>query len=428
MKIKGMDKDMKCRGFQFEVGKEYKIEHKGKIELCSNTVFHYCDSLQKVHEHYSCNEKELNRFFEIEVLGEEVTDGQKCGSDHIKIVREIMGDELAAMKGMVNGNTGLFNTGDWNTGDGNTGDGNTGDGNTGNGNTGDRNTGYWNTGNGNTDDWNTGNRNTGDWNTGDRNTGYGNTGNRNTGNRNTGDWNTGYRNTGDWNTGDWNTGNGNTGDGNTGDGNTGDWNTGDRNTGNGNTGDGNTGNGNTGNRNTGNRNTGNRNTGYRNTGDWNTGYRNTGDWNTGDWNTGNGNTGDGNTGYRNTGDRNTGDWNTGYGNTIDYSNGVFCTKPDMNIRIFNKPSGMSLRDFYRSKYYEALCRAPFLLTDWIPYTEEEKKADPNKEMIGGYLKEYTMKEAWANWWKEMSEENKRIVQEIPNFDAKIFKEITGIEV
>ena len=253
MKIKGMDKDMKCRGFQFEVGKEYKIEHKGKIELCSNTVFHYCDSLQKVHEHYSCNEKELNRFFEIEVLGEEVTDGQKFGSDHIKIVREIMGDELAAMKGMVNGNNGLFNTGNWNTGD-------------------------------------------------------------------------------------------------------------------------------------------------RNTGNWNTGYGNTGDW------------------------------NTGYGNTIDGSNGVFCTEPDMNIRIFNKPSGMSLRDFYRSKYYEALCRAPFLLTAWIPYTDEEKKADPEKEMIGGYLKKYTMKEAWANWWKEMSENDKRIVQEIPNFDAKIFKEITGIEV
>ena len=102
MKIKGTDKNMKCRGFQFEIGKEYKIEHDGKpLELCSNTVFHYCDSLQKVHEHYSCNDKELNRFFEIEVLGEEVTDGQKCGSDHIKIVREIVGDELAAMKGIV---------------------------------------------------------------------------------------------------------------------------------------------------------------------------------------------------------------------------------------------------------------------------------------------------------------------------------------
>ena len=318
MKIKGMDKDMKCRGYQFEIGKEYKIDHDGKpLELCSDTVFHYCDSLQKVHEHYSCNEKELNRFFEIEVLGEEVTDGQKCGSDHIKIVREIMGDELAVMKGTVNGNTGLFNTGDGNTGD-------------------------WNTGNRNTGSWNTGNRNTGD-----RNTGYGNTGSWNTGDRNTGSWNTGDGNTGDWNTGSWNTGN---------------------------------------------RNTGN---------------RNTGDWNTGSWNTG---------------DRNTGSWNTGYGNTIDGSNGVFCTEPDMNIRIFNKPSGMSLRDFYRSKYYEALCRAPFLLTEWIPYTEEERKADPEKELIGGYLKEYTMKEAWANWWGE------KIVQEIPNFDAKIFKEITGIEV
>ena len=289
MKIKGMDKDMKCRGFQFEIGKEYKIEHDGKpLELCSDTVFHYCDNLQQVHEHYSCNEKKLNRFFEIEVLGEEVTDGQKCGSDHIKIVREITGNELAAMKGMVNGNTGLFNTGD-------------------------RNTGYWNTG-------------------------YGNTGNRNTGY-----WNTGYGNTGD-----------------------------------------------------------------RNTGDWNTGYGNTGNWNTGN--------------------RNTGDWNTGYGNTIDGSNGVFCTEPDMNIRIFNRPSGMSLRDFYISRYYEALCSAPFLLTEWIPYTEEEKKDDPKKEMIGGYLKEYTMKEAWANWWGKMSEEAKKIVQDIPNFDAKIFKEITGIEV
>ena len=319
MKIKGMDKDMKCRGYQFEIGKEYKIDHDGKpLELCSDTVFHYCDSLQQVHEHYSCNEKELNRFFEIEVLGEEVTDGKKCGSDHIKIVREIMGDELAVMKGMVNGNTGLFNTGDWNTGN--------------------RNTGYGNTG---------------DRNTGDGNTGYGNTGNWNTGNRNTGYGNTGYKNTG------------------------------------------------------------NRNTGYGNTGNWNTGYRNTGNGNTGDWNTGN---------------RNTGNGNTGYGNTIDGSNGVFCTEPDMNIRIFNKPSGMSPREFYRSKYYEALCRAPFLLTDWIPYTEEEKKEDPEKELIGGYLKEYTMKEAWANWWKEMSEEDKKIVQDIPNFDAKIFKEITGIEV
>ena len=57
MKIKGFDKDLRCRGMQYEVGREYKIENEGKkLELCSNTVFHYCDSLQKVHEHYSCFE------------------------------------------------------------------------------------------------------------------------------------------------------------------------------------------------------------------------------------------------------------------------------------------------------------------------------------------------------------------------------------
>ena len=100
----------------------------------------------------------------------------------------------------------------------------------------------------------------------------------------------------------------------------------------------------------------------------------------------------------------------------------------MNIRIFNKPSGMSLRDFYRSKYYDALCSALFILTDWIEYTDEEKAEDEDKALIGGYLKTYTMEEAWANWWSELTDENKEIIKSIPNFDAEIFKEITGIEV
>ena len=100
----------------------------------------------------------------------------------------------------------------------------------------------------------------------------------------------------------------------------------------------------------------------------------------------------------------------------------------MNIRIFNKPSGMSLRDFYRSRYYDALCSAPFILTEWIEYTDEEKAEDEDKALIGGYLKTYTMEEAWANWWDELTDENKEIIKSIPNFDAEIFKEITGIEI
>ena len=100
----------------------------------------------------------------------------------------------------------------------------------------------------------------------------------------------------------------------------------------------------------------------------------------------------------------------------------------MNIRIFNKPSGMSLQDFYRSRYWEAMCSAPFDLTEWVCYTDEEKAADPEKERKGGYLKVYTYEEAWANWWAKLSEKDKQTIQEIPNFDPEIFKDITGIDV
>lgn len=90
MNIKGMDKDMKCRGFQFEIGKEYKIDTEGKpLKLCTDTVFHYCKNIKNINTYYSCETD--NRFFEIEVLGEEVGDGKKYGSNHIKILREIKG-------------------------------------------------------------------------------------------------------------------------------------------------------------------------------------------------------------------------------------------------------------------------------------------------------------------------------------------------
>ena len=186
MFIKGFDKNLRCRGMQFEIGKTYDTGYTENLELCSCKVFHFCKRLENVHEFYSAKVEDNNRFCEIEVLGELVEDERKCGSNKIKILREITGEELAMLRGLKNGNTGLFNTGDRNTGDMNTGDRNTGD----------MNTGYRNTG-----DWNTGVMNTGD-----RNTGYRNTGDRNTGYRNTGDMNTGYRNTGDRNTGDMNTG------------------------------------------------------------------------------------------------------------------------------------------------------------------------------------------------------------------------------
>lgn len=89
---------------------------------------------------------------------------------------------------------------------------------------------------------------------------------------------------------------------------------------------------------------------------------------------------------------------------------------------------MTMSEFLDSKYYDAITSSDFKLTEWIPYTEEEIEKDESKKLIGGYLKSYTYKEACKNWWKNMSTKNKEIIKSIPNFDANVFKEITGIEV
>ena len=202
-------------------------------------------------------------------------------------------------------------------------------------------------------------------------------------------------------------------------------NTGDRNTGNWNTGNWNTGDWNTGNRNTGNCNTGNRNTGNCNTGDCNTGNCNTGDCNTGDCNTGNCNTGDRNTGNWNTGNRNTGDWNKSSFNT-----GCFNTE-EQKIMLFNKPSDMTYNDWLRSDARYLLNQIPKDVVEWVyeeDMTDEEKAANPTYETTGGYLKVLNESECGQLWWGSLSDFQKNYIKSIPNFDAEIFEQCTGIKV
>ena len=89
---------------------------------------------------------------------------------------------------------------------------------------------------------------------------------------------------------------------------------------------------------------------------------------------------------------------------------------------------MTVTEFYNSRYNKAIWSSPFILTEWVNYTNEEKQADKAKELIGGYLKRYDYKEACAKWWAEMSAENREIIKQLPNFDADKFFEITGIRV
>ena len=82
---KGFDKNMQCRGFQYEVGKEYNMY--GEIKCC-NRGFHACKSPLEVWDYYDM----LNsRFAEVEQSGkiDEEEKLTKVCSSHIKIKAEL---------------------------------------------------------------------------------------------------------------------------------------------------------------------------------------------------------------------------------------------------------------------------------------------------------------------------------------------------
>jgi hypothetical protein len=237
MKIKGFDKDLKCRGYQFEVGKTYKIKLPEGYELtekdlCSDKVFHYCNSLRKIHDYYSVKPEDNNRFCEIEVLGREVTDGIKCESNKIKVIREIVDEELDTLKGLTDENIDLFDSRE----------------------------------------------------------------------------------------------------------------------------------------------------------------------------------------------HNSGDFNTCY-----YSLGLFGTQYP-KVKIFDIETDMTMKEVVRTDWYRMLFKYSLDLIKWIENTDEEKQFDKDKDLIGGYLKTYTYKEACKNWWDKYTDKEKAVIMSMPNFDKDKFKQITGIEV
>ena len=82
---KGFDKNMKCRGFQYEVGKEYEMD--GEIKCC-NRGFHACKSPMEVWDYYDM----LNsRYAEVEQSGkiDAEENSTKVCSSRIKIKAEL---------------------------------------------------------------------------------------------------------------------------------------------------------------------------------------------------------------------------------------------------------------------------------------------------------------------------------------------------
>ena len=197
---KAFDKNLRCRGYQFEIGKEYK--HDGKITICESG-FHFCKSLIDCYVFYPMSEE--TRICEVDAIGEIVSDedGVKYCTNRIKILSEVKNPKRKS--NLSDTSSGYMNSGYMNSGNGNSGSRNSGNWNSGNGNSGSENSGDNNSGNMNSGSRNSGSENSGNWNSGNGNSGNRNSGNGNSGSENSGNWNSGNWNSGNWNSGIFNT-------------------------------------------------------------------------------------------------------------------------------------------------------------------------------------------------------------------------------
>ena len=138
MKMKGykaFNKDLTCRGMQYEIGKEFTFD--GEPIPCRQG-FHFCETIADCYEFYA--ESDDTRICEVEAVGDIAEEGVKRVTNKIRILAEITCENLRK------GNTGKSNSGYRNSGDRNSGD---------------RNSGYRNSGDWNSGDWNSGYRNSG---------------------------------------------------------------------------------------------------------------------------------------------------------------------------------------------------------------------------------------------------------------------------
>ena len=83
---KGFDKDLKCRDFQFEVGKEY--EHDGKVKLCESG-FHFCENPHGVFGYYAPGNGSRFAIVEADGVSDERESDSKRVAKKLKIKSEI---------------------------------------------------------------------------------------------------------------------------------------------------------------------------------------------------------------------------------------------------------------------------------------------------------------------------------------------------
>ena len=61
-------------------------------------------------------------------------------------------------------------------------------------------------------------------------------------------------------------------------------------------------------------------------------------------------------------------------------------------------------------------------------TEEEKTKDPGCHYRGGQLRKKDYKSAFKESWEKADPKDRERIKDLPNFDAEIFYEISGIDL
>ena len=108
--------DMTCRGFQYEVGKEY--EAKGDIIICENG-FHACEKLADCFNYYSFDPS--NKIAEVVLSGTIIKENDKLCAQKIKIKKLISWETALTLCNSGHRNSGNCNSGNWNSGHWNSG-------------------------------------------------------------------------------------------------------------------------------------------------------------------------------------------------------------------------------------------------------------------------------------------------------------------
>jgi hypothetical protein len=169
------------------------------------------------------------------------------------------------------------------------------------------------------------------------------------------------------------------------------------------------------------------NSGYYNSGNCNTGDCNSGNWNSGNWNSGNWNSGNSNSGYNNSGNSNSGNCNSGNRNSGNWNSGDwnsgYFNIDTPKVRIFGKETNVKKENInFPSWLY-------FDLNVWVNVNEmsdKEKETYYWYKTTEGYLRKLNYKEAFKLAFEKADVEGVKHLLKLPNFDYKIFEEISGI--